>query len=178
MSQTIDYFPWWSRRSVKFITHFRSMPRLRMSGSLTPPSTYTHTHTHTHTFISCTGTILLSCRIPNAKEIKNSVFCLCATIKSTGSTQWRSWFRHCATSWKVAGSIPDHIVEIFHWHNPSGRIMTLEYTQPLTEMSTRNISWGKGGRCVGLTILLPSCVECLKIWEPQLPGTLRACPGQ
>ena len=29
--------------------------------------------------------------------------------------------------------------------------MALESTQPLTEMSTRNISWGKGGRCVGLT---------------------------
>jgi len=29
---------------------------------------------------------------------------------------------------------------------------------------------GKGGRCVGLTTLL-------EIWEPQPPGTLRACPG-
>jgi hypothetical protein len=28
------------------------------------------------------------------------------------------------------------------WHNPSGRTMTLEVTQPLTEMSTRNIAWG------------------------------------
>ena len=31
---------------------------------------------------------------------------------------------------------------IFHWHNPSGRTMALGSTQPLTEMSTRNISWG------------------------------------
>ena len=30
----------------------------------------------------------------------------------------------------------------FDWHNPSGRTMSLELTQPLTEMSTRNISWG------------------------------------
>jgi hypothetical protein len=36
---------------------------------------------------------------------------------------------------------------------------------------------GKGGRCVGLTTLTPSCAECLQIWEPQLPATLRACPG-
>jgi hypothetical protein len=36
---------------------------------------------------------------------------------------------------------------------------------------------GKGGRCVGLTNLLPSCADCLDIWEPQPPGTLRACPG-
>jgi len=37
--------------------------------------------------------------------------------------------------------------------------------------------WGKGGRCIGLTSLPPSCAECLEIWEPKPPGTLRACPG-
>jgi hypothetical protein len=31
---------------------------------------------------------------------------------------------------------------IFHWQNPTGRTMALGSTQPLTEMSTRNISWG------------------------------------
>jgi hypothetical protein len=36
---------------------------------------------------------------------------------------------------------------------------------------------GKGGRCVGLTALPPSCADCLEVWEPQPPGTLRACPG-
>jgi hypothetical protein len=34
---------------------------------------------------------------------------------------------------------------------------------------------GKGGRCVGLTTL-PPCADCLEIWEPQPPGTLRVCP--
>jgi hypothetical protein len=33
---------------------------------------------------------------------------------------------------------------------------------------------GKGGWCVGLTTLPPSCADCLKIWEPQPPRTLRA----
>jgi len=56
--------------------------------------------------------------------------------------RWRSWLRHCATSRKVAGSIPDGVIGFFHWHNPSGRTMALGLTQPLTEMSTRNISWG------------------------------------
>jgi hypothetical protein len=42
-------------------------------------------------------------------------------------------------------------------------------------MSTRNISWGQGGRCLGLTILSPSCVDCHEIWETRPPGTLRAC---
>jgi hypothetical protein len=35
----------------------------------------------------------------------------------------------------------------------------------------------KSGRCVGLTTLLPSCTDCLEIWESQTPGTIRACPG-
>ena len=47
-----------------------------------------------------------------------------------------------ATSWEVAGSIPDGVTAIFHWLNPSGPIMDLGLTQSLTEMSTMNISWG------------------------------------
>jgi hypothetical protein len=35
------------------------------------------------------------------------------------------WLRHCATNRKVAGSIPDGVFGIFHWHNLSGRTMTL-----------------------------------------------------
>jgi hypothetical protein len=35
---------------------------------------------------------------------------------------------------------------------------------------------GKGGRCVQLTTLPPSCADCHEIWEPQPPGTLRASP--
>jgi hypothetical protein len=37
--------------------------------------------------------------------------------------------------------------------------------------------WGKSGWCVRLTILPPSCADCLEIWEPQPPGTLGVCPG-
>jgi len=36
---------------------------------------------------------------------------------------------------------------------------------------------GKGGRCVQLTNLPPSCADCLEIWEPHTPGTLRGCSG-
>ena len=35
----------------------------------------------------------------------------------------------------------------------------------------------KGGRCVGLVALPPSCADCLEIWEPQTPGTLWTSPG-
>ena len=60
-----------------------------------------------------------------------------------------------------------------HWHNPSSRTMALGLTQPLTEMSTRNISWGgKGGWCVRLTTLPPSCADSWNLgastsWNPQ-----------
>jgi hypothetical protein len=57
-------------------------------------------------------------------------------------TRWRSWLCHCATILKVAFSIPDGVIEIFYWHNPSGRTMALGLTQPLTEMSNKNISLG------------------------------------
>jgi len=53
-------------------------------------------------------------------------------------TRWRSWLTHCATSRKVAGSIPDGVIGIFHWR----RTMALGLTQPLTDVSTSIISWG------------------------------------
>jgi len=37
----------------------------------------------------------------------------------------------CATNRKVAGSIPDGVIGIFHRHNPSDRTMALGSTQPL-----------------------------------------------
>jgi len=58
--------------------------------------------------------------------------------------------------------------------------MALRSTQPLTEMSTRIISWGKGCRCVRLTILPPSCAVVTKsgnlnFLEPS--GPVQACNG-
>jgi len=58
--------------------------------------------------------------------------------------------------------------------------MALGSTQPLTEMSTRSISWGKGGRCVRLTTWPPSCAVVMKsgnfnFLEPS--GPLQACDG-
>ena len=40
------------------------------------------------------------------------------------------------------GSIPDGVIGLFPWHNPSGRSVALGLTKPLTEMSTRDIFWG------------------------------------
>ena len=75
-----------------------------------------------------------------ADEARNWIFLLC--FSRLRGTRRRSWLRHCATSRKVAGSIPDSVIGIFHSHNPSGRTMALGSTQPLAEMSTRNVSWG------------------------------------
>jgi len=55
----------------------------------------------------------------------------------------RSWLRHYVTNRKFAGSIPEGVIRIFHWRNPSGSTKALGLTQPLTEMSTRNVCWGK-----------------------------------
>jgi len=45
------------------------------------------------------------------------------------------------------------------------------------KMSISNIFvGGKGGPCIGLTTLPPPSADCLEIWDPHLPGTLRACP--
>jgi hypothetical protein len=50
-----------------------------------------------------------------------------------------SWLRHYGTSRKDVGSIPDKVIGLISWPNPSSRTMALGSTQPLTEMSTRNL---------------------------------------
>jgi hypothetical protein len=98
------------------------------------------------------------------------------------ATAVAQWLRYCATNRKVAGSIQDGVIGIFHWHNPSDRTMALGMTQPPTEMSPRRIFWGGGecGRCVRLTTLPPSFAvlkKCgnLNFLEPS--GPLQACNG-
>jgi hypothetical protein len=60
------------------------------------------------------------------------------TLIYNRGTAVAQWLRYCATNQKVAGSIPDGVIDI----HPSDRTMALGSTQPLTEMSTRCISWG------------------------------------
>jgi hypothetical protein len=52
----------------------------------------------------------------------------------------RSWLRHYAISWKVAGSSPDEM----DFFSICEILPALGSTQPLTEMSTRNLPRGKG----------------------------------
>ena len=53
----------------------------------------------------------------------------------------RGWLRHCATKRKVAGSSPDGVILIFIDIILPVALMALGLTQPLEEISTRNITW-------------------------------------
>jgi len=88
-------------------------------------------------------------------------------------TRWGSWLRYCATSRKVAGSIPGSVTGVFNWQNPSGRTVALGSNR--NEYQEYFLGVKSAG--VGLTTLPPSCANCLETWEPQSPGTLRACSG-
>jgi hypothetical protein len=86
-------------------------------------------------------------------------------VSGGGGTRWCSWVRHCATSRKVAGSIPDVVTGIFHWHIPSGR----NIGSGVDSVSNRNgyhkyFIGSKDGRCVRLPTLSSICAECLGIW--------------
>ena len=54
----------------------------------------------------------------------------------------RRRLRRWATSLKVTGSLPKAVIEIFHCLNPSGSTMVVRSTQPITEMSTKDLSLG------------------------------------
>ena len=91
------------------------------------------------------------------------------------------WLRCCATNRKVAGSIPTGVIEMLHWHKippialwPWGRLSLLQKWVPGA------FPGDKGGRCVRLTTLPPSCSVVMKsgnfnFLEPSWP--LQACGG-
>ena len=62
--------------------------------------------------------------------------------------------------------------------NTSGRIMALRSTQPLTEMSTRDISWRlKAAGAWGWQPYYLHVPTIYKFWKPQPCTALTACPG-
>jgi hypothetical protein len=57
--------------------------------------------------------------------------------------------------------------------------MVLRPTQPLTQMSTWNISLGgKGGRGVGLTTLPSSCADFHDIWDDAVSWNRQGLSGR
>jgi hypothetical protein len=58
------------------------------------------------------------------------------------------------------GSIPSEVIGFFNWPNPFSCTMALRLTQPLTEMSARNLPGGKGW----LATSLPSVSWLSRKW--------------
>jgi hypothetical protein len=89
--------------------------------------------------------------------------------------------RYCASCWKATGSIPDGVTGIFHWRIPSSCTIALGLTQPLTDMSTRNIFWGvkvagsKGWWPCNLHMLIILKSGRFNLLEPL--GPFKACTG-
>jgi hypothetical protein len=101
-----------------------------------------------------------------------SGFCACAITFQTHSTL------HLKQGTRWYSSIPDGVVRIFHRHNPTA---PKHYSPGTVSDSNRNehqeYLGGKSGQYIGLTTLPHSCADCLEIWEPRLPGSVRVCPG-
>ena len=102
---------------------------------------YTHTHTHILGFPStqfyelsravsqCPTKFGLGTKYPRPLQLMTKLFQHCIQTfglptaeeniydsheRATGETGVAQWLRCCATNWKVAGSIPDGIIGIFH----------------------------------------------------------------
>ena len=63
--------------------------------------------------------------------------------------------RRCATSRKVPGRVTVDFFRSIQVHIDSA-----------SKNEYQDIPGGKGGRCVEVAILPPSCAECHEIWEP------------
>jgi hypothetical protein len=92
---------------------------------------------------SSSGRIIIRRRMvfkrSKTRLLNQEVHILLLLLLLRGSVIWLSDY---AKSRKVTGSIPDEVVGFFNWPNHSSRIMALGSTQPLTEMSTRNLPLG------------------------------------
>jgi hypothetical protein len=74
-------------------------------------------------------------------------------------TRWRNWLRHYAKSRKVAGSIPSGVTDLIL---PAALWPCGDSTSNRNEYQEYFLGC-KGGRCVGLTTLPPSCADCIEI---------------
>jgi hypothetical protein len=102
-------------------------------------------------------------------------------VVSSARTAVTHWLRCCASNRKVAGSIPAGVIVNFHWNKilpiglwPWGRLSLQQKLVPGT------FPGSKGGRCVGLTTLPPSCAVVMKSGNLnflEASGPLQACDG-
>ena len=99
-----------------------------------------------------------------------------------GVTAVAQWLRRCAKKRKFAGSFPAGVIRIFRWHKILPIALWSWGRRSLQQKWVRGVCpKGKGGRCVRLTTLPPSCAVVMKsgnlnFLEPS--GLFQACyPG-
>jgi hypothetical protein len=99
-----------------------------------------------------------------------------------GDMRQRTWLRHCAANQEAAGSISDEVIGFFNWPNSSSRTVALGPTQPLIEMSTRNLRGGKrrpARKADNLTVICEpkfGSLDVSQLYETPRPGTGVAFP--
>jgi len=73
------------------------------------------------------------------------------------------------------------VIGIFRWRDPSGRTMALGSTQPLKEMSSRNVSWGvKAASAYGWQpyhLQVPTVLKSGSLNRLESSGPVQACNG-
>jgi len=82
-------------------------------------------------------------------------------------TRWCSRSRHCARSRKVAGSISDGVIEIIHWHNPSGGTMALGFFILKQKWVPGPFPGVKADNLITFMCPLSWNLEALNSWNPQ-----------
>jgi hypothetical protein len=146
--------PWWRRRQVPPKRRFLQEPH-GVTTQKTP-------------FLICACRYVLSCRSLGNRRQNFKHFCgFCC------SRMWRSWLRSCATSRNVSGSNPDYSLALFSVIKSFQLHIVLGFTQPLPEMSTRNIPGGKARPAYKADNLTAICEPIMyKAWHYQNLTTL------
>jgi hypothetical protein len=133
--------------SIKLTVQIHSVPRLKTV------ELYLQSHIHLHRIVLnefLTGIYVSFTFIKQNTTSLSGRFIITAT-SAVFSCLYLIWcgkyiyIRYSVLGWdtvlqgKVAGLIPDEVIEFFSWSNPSSLTMALGSTQLLTEMSTRNL---------------------------------------
>jgi hypothetical protein len=135
LRSTITFLPWrWKRQVPQKYSQISTRPH-----GIIPKYTVIFTAIHENLKSRCTSVLAQNIHGCMISEIQIQFNLYCNPV----GMRYHSWLRHYATSQKVTGSSPDEVPGIFNWSNRSSLTMALGWTQPLTEMSTRNLPGGK-----------------------------------